>query len=39
MKMLAVDWSMTLVYKTHASGLYLRNVTGGLCMAIYVKLK
>jgi hypothetical protein len=34
-KMLAFDWSMTHWYKTHATGWLLRNVTGGLYVAIH----
>jgi hypothetical protein len=37
-KMLAVDWSMTSAYKTHALCSYLRSVTGSLYIAMYVKL-
>ena len=37
-KMLAVDWSMTSAYKTHAPCSYLRSVTGSLYVAIHVKL-
>ena len=33
--MSAFDWSMTHWYKTHATGWLLRNVTGGLYVAIH----
>lgn len=38
-KMSAVDRSMTCAYKTHAPPLVLYYITGGLCIAIYLKFK